>query len=114
MALFTRALRGRDRQSRILIGGTAALVVVIVTGLLLLGGVGLGGLGGFGGFGGKTITAYFSQTVGIYPGSDLRVLGVKVGSVDAVRPEGQQVKVTLSLDGGVSVPAGANAVVVAP
>ncbi|HXA60725.1 MAG TPA: MCE family protein [Streptosporangiaceae bacterium] len=111
MALFTRALRGRDRQSRTLIGGIAALVVVIVAGLLLLGGVGLGGLGGFGG---KTITAYFSQTVGIYPGSDLRVLGVKVGSVDSVRPEGQQVKVTLSLDGGISVPAGANAVVVAP
>ncbi|MEE4544199.1 MCE family protein [Streptomyces sp. V4-01] len=68
----------------------------------------------FGGPGGHRVTAYFDHTVGVYPGSDLRVLGVKVGTVDKITPQGRQVKVTLTLDHGVKVPAGAGAVVVAP
>jgi phospholipid/cholesterol/gamma-HCH transport system substrate-binding protein len=64
--------------------------------------------------GGMRLTAYFGQAVGVYSGSDLRVLGVKVGTVDSVRPEGRQVRVTMSLDHGVAVPAGAVAVAVAP
>ncbi len=62
----------------------------------------------------QRITAYFGQAVGVYPGSDLRVLGVKVGRVDAVRPVGRQVRVTMTLDHDVAVPAGVDAVVVAP
>ncbi|WP_261987250.1 MCE family protein [Actinomadura sp. HBU206391] len=64
--------------------------------------------------GSKRITAYFEVAVGVYAGSDLRVLGVKVGRIDAVRPQGRQVEVTMTLDRGVAVPAGAGAVVVAP
>ena len=64
--------------------------------------------------GGTKITAYFGQAVGVYSGSDLRVLGVRVGKIDSVRPEGRQVRVTMTLDHGVAVPAGAVAVVVAP
>jgi phospholipid/cholesterol/gamma-HCH transport system substrate-binding protein len=60
------------------------------------------------------ITAYFSAAVGLYPGSDVRVLGVRVGSVDSVTPLGTTVKVELSVDKSVSVPANAQAVVVAP
>ncbi|WP_328535727.1 MCE family protein [Streptomyces sp. NBC_00344] len=60
------------------------------------------------------ITAYFDQATGVYPGSDLRILGVKVGEVDSVRPAGDVVRVTLLLDKGVKVPADARAVVVAP
>jgi hypothetical protein len=36
--------------------------------------------------GGKQITAYFSEAIGVYPGSTVRVLGVPVGTVDARRP----------------------------
>jgi phospholipid/cholesterol/gamma-HCH transport system substrate-binding protein len=64
--------------------------------------------------GGTRVTAYFGQTVGVYAGSDLRVLGVRVGKIESVRPEGRQVRLTMSLDHGVEVPAGAVAVVVAP
>jgi phospholipid/cholesterol/gamma-HCH transport system substrate-binding protein len=64
--------------------------------------------------GSKRITAYFEVAVGVYAGSDLRVLGVRVGKIDSVRPEGRQVKVTMTLDHGVAVPATAGAVVVAP
>ncbi|SEG17672.1 virulence factor Mce family protein [Thermomonospora echinospora] len=63
---------------------------------------------------GKLVTAYFSQAVGVYGGSDVRVLGVRVGRIESVRPAGREVKVTLRLDDDVEIPAGANAVVVAP
>ncbi|MER8184630.1 MCE family protein [Kitasatospora sp. NPDC094015] len=64
--------------------------------------------------GGTHLTAYFDHAVGIYAGSDLRVLGVKVGTVDGVHPQGRQVRVELTLDHGINVPADASAVVVAP
>ena len=60
----------------------------------------------------KQITAYFRQTIGVYPGSSVRVLGVPVGKVSAVHPEGTQVKVTMTINSGVPVPASAKAVVV--
>ncbi|MER5635393.1 MCE family protein [Kitasatospora sp. NPDC002227] len=63
---------------------------------------------------GKHLTALFDHATGVYPGSDLRVLGVKVGTVDSVRPQGTRVRVTLTLEPGVRVPADARAVVVAP
>ncbi len=59
-----------------------------------------------------TVTAYFSQSIGVYPGSDVRVLGVGVGRVDAIRPDGTRVLVTMSIDGKVAIPASARAVVV--
>jgi phospholipid/cholesterol/gamma-HCH transport system substrate-binding protein len=63
---------------------------------------------------GKQITAYFSETIGVYPGSTVRVLGVPVGTVDSVRPAGREVEVTMTLNNGIAVPADAQAVVVAP
>jgi phospholipid/cholesterol/gamma-HCH transport system substrate-binding protein len=63
---------------------------------------------------GTQLTAYFSESIGVYPGSDVRVLGVRVGTVDTVQPDGSQVKVTLTVDRGVAVPAGVRAAVVAP
>ena len=64
--------------------------------------------------GAKTITAYFDETVGVYSGSDLRVLGVTVGTIDSVQPQGKQVKVVMTLDDGIQIPAAADAVVVSP
>jgi phospholipid/cholesterol/gamma-HCH transport system substrate-binding protein len=62
----------------------------------------------------KQITAYFSETIGVYPQSSVRILGVPVGTVDSVQPEGTDVKVTMTIDYGVQVPANADAVVIAP
>jgi virulence factor Mce-like protein len=62
----------------------------------------------------KQITAYFAETIGIYPGSTVRVLGVSVGTVDSVQPDGARVKVTMTVNYGVAIPAGADAVVLAP
>lgn len=64
--------------------------------------------------GGTQVTAYFSKTVGVYAGSDVRVLGIKVGTVDDVEPQGADVRVRMTVNEGVDVPADAQAVVIAP
>ncbi|MGP2437262.1 MCE family protein [Streptomyces sp. JW3] len=63
---------------------------------------------------GTRLTAYFDRAVGIYAGSDLRILGVRVGEVESVHPQGTRVRVELALDDGVRVPKSARALVVAP
>jgi len=60
------------------------------------------------------VTAYFTGAVGLYPDSDVRVLGVVVGTVDDVEPQGEKVRVTMSLDPEVDVPADAGALIVTP
>jgi len=60
------------------------------------------------------ITAYFTEAVGVYAGSDVRVLGVKVGTVDEVRPAGTQVRLRLTVEPGIRVPREVKAVIMAP
>jgi phospholipid/cholesterol/gamma-HCH transport system substrate-binding protein len=61
-----------------------------------------------------TVSADFTRAVGLYPGSDVRILGVRVGQVDAVEPAGDHVHVTFSFDDRYRVPAAAKAAIVAP
>ncbi|MEV0703134.1 MCE family protein [Saccharopolyspora sp. NPDC050389] len=63
---------------------------------------------------GKQITAYFDRAVGVYAGSSVRVLGVEVGRIDGVVPQGDVVRVDMHVDDGVQIPADVKAVVVAP
>ncbi|MFF8030741.1 MCE family protein [Streptomyces sp. NPDC016626] len=93
-----------SRRRRVLTG-VLALTVLVAGGLTTVRILGSGG---------TRLTAYFDRTVGVYAGSDLRVLGVRVGEVESVRPQGTTVRVGLLLDEGVQVPEGARAVVVAP
>lgn len=58
------------------------------------------------------VTAYFPRTVGIYPGSDIRVLGVRIGEVRTITPEGGRVRVELEYDAGRKVPADAQAAII--
>ncbi|MBT0565878.1 MCE family protein [Williamsia sp. CHRR-6] len=60
------------------------------------------------------ITAYFKSSVGIYPGTDVRIAGVKVGTVDSVTPQGDRVRVKLTIDGDNDLPADVGAVQVVP
>ena len=64
-------------------------------------------------FGPKTITAYFTTATAIYPGDEVRVSGVKVGTIKSIQPEGTQAKMTLNVDRDVPIPADAKAVIVA-
>src|SRR4051795_2913684 len=62
----------------------------------------------------RTVAAHFPRAVSIYQGSDVRILGVNVGRVTAVTPEGNSVRVDMEYDATYSVPADAKAVIVTP
>jgi virulence factor Mce-like protein len=64
--------------------------------------------------GGTRVSALFDKTVGLYSGSSVRVLGIKVGEITGVTPQGDAVRVDMRVDPGVQIPADAGAVVVAP
>ncbi|MCX4619985.1 MCE family protein [Streptomyces albogriseolus] len=93
-----------SRRGKIL-SGLLALVVLAAGGLAAASALAPDGI---------RVTAYFDRVIGVYAGSDLRILGVRVGEVESVRPQGTTVRVDLRLDEGVKVPENARAVVVAP
>lgn len=63
---------------------------------------------------GTEFAALFDSAVALYPGSDVQILGVPVGTVTAVRPQGNVVRVSMRLDRGQQVSADTAAVIVAP
>jgi phospholipid/cholesterol/gamma-HCH transport system substrate-binding protein len=87
-------------------------LVVGVVGLALAGAV--AGCGAFSGEEVKTLTASFDRAVGLYEKSDVRVLGVRIGEVTEITPDGDDVRVEMQYDAKYDIPADAKAVVVAP
>lgn len=63
---------------------------------------------------GTQVTAHFDRAVGLYAGSTVRVLGIEVGEITQVKPQGKRVVVSMRVDSGVEIPKDADAVVVAP
>ncbi len=62
----------------------------------------------------RTLTAHFPRAVSVYKGTDVRILGVNIGRVTAVTPEGNSVRVDMRYDAQYRVPADAKAVIVTP
>ena len=62
----------------------------------------------------RTVTAHFDRAIAVYPGTDLRVMGVQIGKVTSVAPEGNSVRVEMKYDGEYKLPADARAAVVTP
>jgi phospholipid/cholesterol/gamma-HCH transport system substrate-binding protein len=60
------------------------------------------------------VTAYFNQAVGLYSGSDVRVLGLPIGTITKVVPQGDRVRVDMTIDDTYKIPADAKAVILAP
>jgi phospholipid/cholesterol/gamma-HCH transport system substrate-binding protein len=60
-----------------------------------------------------TITALMADSAGLFVGNDVGVLGVPVGTVTSIKPEGTHVRVTMSVHRSRPLPAGVGAVVVA-
>ena len=60
------------------------------------------------------ITADFANSTGLYPGDQIRVLGVPVGQVDRIVAVGDQVAVTFSVDRKYRIPADAQAAILSP
>jgi phospholipid/cholesterol/gamma-HCH transport system substrate-binding protein len=105
ISLLPGRLASRPPARLILTAGVAVVVAAIVSGGVLLYQATHQG---------KRITAYFAESIGVYQGSTVRVLGVPVGTVNSIQPQGTRVKVTMTINHGVAVPAGVNAVVIAP
>lgn len=62
----------------------------------------------------STLYAYFSSATAIYPGDQVRVLGVNVGTIASIESEGTRAKIVMHIDRGVPIPADAQAIIVAP
>lgn len=69
---------------------------------------------GFRDKGSTDLVAWFPSTDGIYAGDEVRVLGVPVGKIDSIDPQGGKVRVAFHVDSEVKIPKGAKAVIVAP
>ncbi|MEV5003787.1 MCE family protein [Nocardioides sp. LML1-1-1.1] len=62
----------------------------------------------------RTVTVTFARTTGLYEGAKVKVLGVAVGRVESIRPEGASVEATLSYRGDVRLPKDVVAAIVPP
>ena len=94
-------------------GRRPARLLTAVVGLALVGTA--AGCGTFGaGSDQKTLSAMFDRAVGVYVASDVRILGVRIGEVTAIKPQGSAVRVEMTYDAKYEIPADAQALVVAP
>ena len=94
------------RAARIAIGTT--LVVVLAVALTVV------GTPWWKGIARNSYTAYFANTNGLYTGDEVRILGVAVGTVEAIDPQPNAAKVTFSVDSQYPVPADAQAAILSP
>lgn len=95
------AVRSLPRLAKVVVG---VVVLALVGGLVLF----------WPGPDKNRVTAHFVRTVGLYPGSEVRILGIGVGEVLEVTPEGESVRVVLEYDAEYEVPADARAAVISP
>jgi phospholipid/cholesterol/gamma-HCH transport system substrate-binding protein len=62
----------------------------------------------------KTVSAHFPRTISLFEGNEVRILGVPVGEITAIVPEGNSVRVDMEYDAQYAVPDDAKAVIVTP
>ncbi len=60
------------------------------------------------------LTVMFPSTTSLYEGAQVKVLGVRVGTVESIEVEGTQVRVSMTYDPDVKIPADVHAVIVPP
>ncbi len=63
----------------------------------------------------RTVTAYFTSATAVFPDNEVRVLGVPVGAIESVEPQGTRVEVVMKIDyPGLKLPADVRAAAVSP
>jgi len=85
----------------------AALVVVMVAGVIVA--VRATGQGAR-----TMVVGYFANSTAVFPGDDVRILGVPVGKVEKIEPQPERVKIWFWVDRKFRVPADVNAVILSP
>jgi phospholipid/cholesterol/gamma-HCH transport system substrate-binding protein len=58
--------------------------------------------------------AYFSETLALYPGDKVEIMGVRVGSIDKIEPAGDKMRVSFHYSNKYKVPANASASILNP
>ncbi|MDZ7886432.1 MAG: MCE family protein [Mycobacterium sp.] len=96
---------GALRSGRVALA--CVLTVVLAVGVAVL-------VGARGAHGKTRITAYFDNSNGIYPGDDVRVLGVPVGEIESIQPQPGRAMITMWVDDAYNIPADATAVILSP
>ncbi|MDT5009118.1 MAG: phospholipid/cholesterol/gamma-HCH transport system substrate-binding protein [Mycobacterium sp.] len=86
------------------IGVVVALVAALAGGIYMM----------WPGRAGHKVVAYFESAVGLYPGDDVRIVGVTVGTIKTIEPQPESVKITMSVHDDVKLPANVQAVIMAP
>jgi phospholipid/cholesterol/gamma-HCH transport system substrate-binding protein len=81
-----------------------ALVAVLVGGVYVLSAQGNS----------RKIVGYFASAVGLYPGDQVRIIGVPVGTIDSIEPRSSDVKITMSVSNDVKIPKDAKAIIISP
>jgi phospholipid/cholesterol/gamma-HCH transport system substrate-binding protein len=84
------------------------VIALLLTVVLLVAGSGCGRLGG----GTFRVSALFNDSAGLFVGNDVGILGVPVGKVVSITPQGADVRVVMEINDGQAIPANAGAVVV--
>src|ERR1700720_2327767 len=84
-----------------------ALAVVLIAGVLVA--VRATGQGAR-----TTVVGYFTNSTAVFPGDDVRILGVPVGKVEKIEPQPERVKISFWIDRKYKVPADVNAVILSP
>ncbi|UNB53041.1 virulence factor Mce family protein [Mycolicibacterium sp. YH-1] len=62
----------------------------------------------------NTVVAEFPQTLALYPGDKVQIMGVRVGQIDKIEPAGDKMKVTFHYASKYKVPANATASILNP
>ncbi|MDG4667921.1 MCE family protein [Mycobacterium sp. 236(2023)] len=86
-------------------------ILLVLLGVIALGGVAT--LVRLQFFGPTTLFAEFASATAIYSGDDVRVAGVKVGTIEEMHADGAIVRMTMKIDSGIDIPEDARAVIVA-
>jgi phospholipid/cholesterol/gamma-HCH transport system substrate-binding protein len=62
----------------------------------------------------NTVVAYFEDTLALYPGDKVQIMGVQVGKIESIEPAGDKMKVTFNYRNKFKVPANATASILNP
>lgn len=95
----------RPRRARPLAAGLCLVALLAVAVFMLLAGVGSGR---------TRVSVEVPEAVALYPGDEVRVLGVPVGNILAIEPHPAGARITFEYDSEVKVPADAKAAIVSP
>jgi phospholipid/cholesterol/gamma-HCH transport system substrate-binding protein len=92
---------------RVRLGLAAALVLALAAGVFIV-------LRPGGQSNRTQVVGYFANSTGVFVGDEVRILGVPVGKIDRIEPQGTRVKITFWYDATYRVPADAKAAILSP